>query len=183
MVLLEKILSLAFAIQSAKLSAHLLKSKSVCNKCQVCDADRKYCRSKKVKLMGIWVIIVTKSSWEKWNLSYGLKDVGYLQEQRVWWAGDYQKQGAWSLWVNVGPSFGFTDWLLWAIWPPSTVRAEGAGSAQLSQIWAEDYATWRSSFLEVKGPRGLFSKSSLYLFPLLLLHAVRPEKRFSISLS
>lgn len=34
--------------------------------------------------MGIRVVIVTKSSWEKWNLSAGLKDVGYLHEEGVW---------------------------------------------------------------------------------------------------
>lgn len=86
--------------------------------------------------MGIQVLIITKSSWERWNLSDGLKDVGYLHEEGVWWAGDYQEQGAWSLWVNVGPSFGsLIDFCGHSDLPPSGfpfVRTERAGSAQLS---------------------------------------------------
>lgn len=34
--------------------------------------------------MGIWVVVVTKASWEKWNLSDGWKDVRYLHEEGVW---------------------------------------------------------------------------------------------------
>lgn len=62
-VFLGKILPLAFAIQSGKYSAHVLKAKSIISAKYV--MQRKHCRSKKVKLVGIWAVIVVKSFWEK----------------------------------------------------------------------------------------------------------------------
>lgn len=55
--------------------------------------------------MGIQAVIVTKSSWEKWNSSDGLKAVGYLHEA-----------GFGELATAKGREPGACGWLLGPLW-------------------------------------------------------------------